>query len=91
MCIFWLTLWMFLSMGIVTRPIEQDQILYKEKIIYQVQIGDNLWSIAAKNISNDEDIRYVIDQIKKDNGIDDEYLRPGQEIVLYRTIFNRGN
>lgn len=54
---------------------------------YVVQRGDTLWSIAAKNIGADVDIREEIHNIKQRNRIDAD-LAVGQEITLVRKASN---
>lgn len=54
---------------------------------YVVQRGDTLWSIAAKNIGADVDIREEIHNIKQRNRIDADLI-VGQEITLVRKKSN---
>lgn len=51
---------------------------------YTVQRGDTLWGIASKAVSDDMDIREYIHKLKEINGINNESIRPGQIITLYK-------
>lgn len=46
-----------------------------------VRSGDTLWSIAS-DLGGDGDVRAVIDEIQRLNGLDDGHLQPGQELRL---------
>lgn len=52
-----------------------------EVISYYVESGDTLWSIASDHNYKDEDVRKVIYDIKKLNGIDD-VIYAGQELKI---------
>lgn len=52
-----------------------------QEIVYTVQEGDTLWSIAEKHISDNENILEVIYNIKKDNDITSN-IYPGQQIII---------
>jgi LysM repeat protein len=52
------------------------------KIVY-VAHGDSLWSIAAKNIGDKQDIRTLIVAIKNANGLSkDVEIYPGQALKI---------
>jgi hypothetical protein len=61
-----------------TEP-PKPQIVEKQESVkercYVVQSGDNLWKIAHKH-------GVTIDQIKRDNKLKNEQLRPGQELLI---------
>lgn len=54
-----------------------------QEIVYTVQHGDTLWSIAKENCSDAENILEVIHDIKTNNDITAE-IHPGQQIILHR-------
>lgn len=47
-----------------------------------VEHGDTLWEIAKEIARPGEDIRKVVYDIQKANGLKNAYLREGQELVL---------
>lgn len=53
-----------------------------QKIVYTVQHGDTLWSIAKENYPADN-ILEVIHDIKERNDITAE-IYPGQQIILHK-------
>jgi LysM repeat protein len=57
------------------RPVPVDQ----RSIV--VQPGQTLWSIA-KDVAPDRDIREVIYEIRRINGLDNAMVRSGQTLVL---------
>lgn len=54
-----------------------------QKIVYTVQHGDTLWSIAKENYSDADNILEVIHDIKERNDITAE-IYPGQQIILHK-------
>jgi nucleoid-associated protein YgaU len=46
-----------------------------------VEPGDTVWEIAA-SISGEEDVRAVVDEIERLNGLDRDRLTPGQILRL---------
>jgi Tfp pilus assembly protein FimV len=49
---------------------------------YVVAQGDTLWEIAADHVSDGEDVRVVIDEIKDRSGIESSSLRVGQVLQI---------
>lgn len=54
-----------------------------QEVVYTVQHGDTLWSIAKENCTDAENILEVIHDIKTNNDITAE-IHPGQQIILHR-------
>lgn len=54
--------------------------LIVEKII--VKKGDTLWSIARNYNNRNDDLRKIINKIKKVNSLESVILQPGQEIKV---------
>lgn len=52
-----------------------------ETVMYEVQKGDTLWTIADKFVGDDVDIRKVVYTIEQDNKIEG-VLMPGQKIMI---------
>ncbi len=50
-----------------------------------VNCGDTLWSISAKYVSKDMDIRQYIDNVIKLNNLKSIIIKPGQ--LLYMPVF----
>ena len=51
-----------------------------EPVVYVVQPGDTLWSIAERITSDDRDIRHTVDRLAASTG--GAMLQPGQRVVL---------
>ena len=51
-----------------------------EPVVYVVQPGDTLWSIAERITPDDRDIRHTVDRLAASTG--GAMLQPGQRIVL---------
>ena len=49
-------------------------------MVYVVQPGDTLWSIAERITSDDRDIRHTVDRLAASTG--GAMLQPGQRVVL---------
>jgi 2-phospho-L-lactate transferase/gluconeogenesis factor (CofD/UPF0052 family) len=47
-----------------------------------VETGDTLWSIASSVAGEERDVRVVVDEIRRHNGLDDAVLVPGQVLEL---------
>ena len=54
--------------------------------VYTVEPGDTLWEISEKYRDSNEDIRELIYAIKKDNGIENGQLSPGQKIIIKKEL-----
>lgn len=50
--------------------------------LYQVQPGDTLWQIASAEYDDSLDVRAVVFEIGKANGLGEGFLQPGQELTL---------
>lgn len=60
-----------------------DSYVVDKHFTVQVQSGDTLWGIAAKNVSNKDDIRNLVLVIKKLNGLDNSVqIYPGQQLKI---------
>jgi hypothetical protein len=59
----------------------------KEEVItyhYTVKAGDNLYDIAKDIVKENEDVRELVYQIKKDNNISDVgNLQAGDELIIH--------
>ena len=51
-----------------------------EPVVYVVQPGDTLWSIAERITPDDRDIRHTVDRLAASTG--GAMLQPGQRVVL---------
>ena len=51
-----------------------------EPVVYVVQSGDTLWSIAERITADDRDIRHTVDRLVASTG--GAMLQPGQRVVL---------
>ena len=49
-------------------------------MVYVVQPGDTLWSIAERITPDDRDIRHTVDRLAASTG--GAMLQPGQRVVL---------
>lgn len=54
--------------------------LVMEKVI--VKKGDTLWSIARNYNDRNDDLRKIVNKIKKANSLESVILQPGQEIKV---------
>ena len=56
----------------------------------QVRSGDTVWTIAARNASNEDDVRELVYAIKALNELNHNALiYPGQTLKVPKPIFNR--
>lgn len=67
-----------------TNTYSKGEVQYREQYIYE---GDTLWSIAEKELKENkyyenDDIRNIINEIKKINHIDSGNLTIGQKIQI---------
>lgn len=70
----------------IDEPEEEPEETSEEPFIYTVQAGDTLWEIVRNyyNFDNDKDIYYKIQEVVKNNNIEDaSMIYPNQEIKLY--------
>ncbi|MTI61168.1 MAG: LysM peptidoglycan-binding domain-containing protein [Firmicutes bacterium] len=54
--------------------------LVMEKVI--IKKGDTLWSIARNYNDRNDDLRKIVNKIKKANSLESVILQPGQEIKV---------
>jgi predicted Zn-dependent protease len=61
----------------------EEAAVYYHKEPVTVYSGDSLWSIASRCMSEDEDIRAVIDRITTINHLQpNQVLQPGQKLLV---------
>ncbi|WP_162924635.1 LysM peptidoglycan-binding domain-containing protein [Rubrobacter indicoceani] len=53
-----------------------------EPVLYTVQPGDTLWSLASEGASITEDPRLEVERIRSDNGLSGYEIRSGQVLRL---------
>lgn len=53
-----------------------------ENVIVTVSEGETLWEIASKYRHSEEDVRLVINRIRKVNNLDQCWIHPGQGLVI---------
>lgn len=70
-----------LSILSIISPFSDSPKLDTDTVMYEVQKGDTLWTIADKFVNDDVDIRKVIYTIEQDNEING-VLTPGQKIII---------
>jgi LysM repeat protein len=49
---------------------------------YQVQAGDTLWDLAEEVAANEVDVRVVVADIKRMNGLETSALATGQTLLI---------
>ena len=49
---------------------------------YRVRAGDTLWLIADEHAAADQDIRSVVEQIRRLNGLESGVIQAGQVLVV---------
>ena len=49
---------------------------------YEIKYGDTYWSIAKEYKMPDDDIREWINEVKKINGVNSDYLRSGGHLIV---------
>ena len=54
-------------------------------IEYVVRSGDTLWVIASSHVGADEDVRGMVESIKRSSGIVSSVLHPGQVLQIPQT------
>lgn len=47
-----------------------------------VRSGDTLWSIAVRHVQAGQDVRKLVYEIRKANGLDTATLQPGQVLTI---------
>jgi Tfp pilus assembly protein FimV len=51
-------------------------------LVVTVEYGDSLWTIARKHGDPERDVRALVAEIRRANGVDPGRLQPGSEIVV---------
>ena len=51
-------------------------------IEHVVRSGDTLWAVAATHTAPGDDVRVMVEAIKRATGIQDSALRPGQVLLI---------
>ncbi|MBS4535977.1 LysM peptidoglycan-binding domain-containing protein [Clostridium sp. D2Q-14] len=76
----------FLFSGLLNRVIAKTNIFqdYQDYNEIFVREGDTIWNIAKKNNPYEEDIRKIVFKIEKLNGLEGQYIRPGDMIKIPR-------
>lgn len=49
---------------------------------HTVRSGDTLWDIAADHVATGDDVRILIEDIKRHNGLDTSIIVPGQVLHI---------
>lgn len=49
---------------------------------YEIKLGDTYWSIAEEYKMPDDDIREWINEVKKVNDVNSDYLRSGCHLII---------
>lgn len=49
---------------------------------YEIKYGDTYWSIAEEYKMPNDDIREWINEVKKVNGVNSDYLRSGGHLII---------
>lgn len=52
---------------------------------YVVRSGDTLWGIASNHVGPDQDLRGMVENIKRASGIVTSTLHPGQVLLIPQT------
>ena len=53
-------------------------------LVYQVDTGDTVWSIASKFCPDNQDVRDMVHRIYRDTNLKENAdLRPGQDLVIH--------
>ncbi|WP_455780897.1 LysM peptidoglycan-binding domain-containing protein [Megasphaera elsdenii] len=64
--------------------LEQDKPDTSPGLVYQVDEGDTVWGIARQFCPDNQDIRYMVHRIYRDNNLKENAdLRPGQDLVIH--------
>ena len=49
---------------------------------YRVQSGDTLWAIAAAHAEPGDDVRVLVEDIRRASGLESSLIHPGQVLVI---------